>query len=122
MRFITVILVLIVLATGVTVGLAHKRWEGQAPVIHIDREFKALGRSPSLKITVADAGTGLKNVAIRLQQGDQDVVLAQDAFPKAPAEKSKVYDVGKLIVEKFKMQTGPATLTVTASDHALRNF
>src|SRR5262245_5904302 len=116
------LIVLLLIGAAAAVGLTYKRWEGQAPTISLDHDFKSLGRTPALSLKVDDAGTGLRNVTIRLKQKDQDIVLADESFPKANAEKSKSYDVGKLIAEKTKVQEGPATLTVTASDQALRSF
>jgi murein DD-endopeptidase MepM/ murein hydrolase activator NlpD len=101
---------------------ACSRAEGTAPTVAFDRDFKALGSKPSLSLTVSDAGTGLNHVTIHLKQKDQDVVLSDDTFAKAAAPKTKTYELGELIAEKFKPQDGPATLTVTATDHALRNF
>src|SRR5262249_51471928 len=109
------VLALILTAVGVT----HKRWEGQPPEITFDRDFKAMGRTPVLAVNLQDSGTGLKHVTIRLKQKDQDVVLADEALNK---EKSKSYDVGALIKDKYKVQEGPASLSVNASDSSLRNF
>jgi murein DD-endopeptidase MepM/ murein hydrolase activator NlpD len=93
--------------------------ETQPPTATFNREFNTLGRAPTLNVTVADLGAGLKQVTIHLKQKDQDVVLSDETFDKASAPKSKVYDVGKLIADKFKMQDGDATLTVDAADQAL---
>src|SRR5215471_1405388 len=82
MRLISVLLVLVLVVAVAALGLSYKRWEGQPPAIQLDHDFKALGRTPSLKFTVTDSGTGLKDVVIRLKHQDQDVVLASDAFPK----------------------------------------
>ena len=103
-------------------ALTFKRWEGQPPRVRFDHDFTSLGRSPKLTLTVEDPETGLKYVAIRLKQKDQDVTLAEDSFDRRQPEKSKTYDVGKLIFEKYKAEAGPATLTVAADDNALRNF
>jgi len=121
MRVLVVLVVVVLTGLLVVSGLAYRRLEGTPPEIRLDRDFKALGRSPDLKLSVRDAGTGLKRVTIRLNQKDQDVVLADDSF-SGQAEKSKSYDVGKLIAEKFKTQEGPATLTVDAVDRSYRNF
>ena len=111
--------VLVLLATF---ALTFKRWEGQPPRISFDREFNALGRSPNLSLAVQDPETGLRHVSIRLKQKDQDVVLADESFDREGKEKSRAYDVGKLIAEKYKIQAGPATLSVVADDYALRHF
>src|SRR5262245_590194 len=116
MKFVLVLSFVLILTA---VGMTYKRWEGTPPQVTFDRDFKALGRAPSLSLAVADPGTGLSHVTIRLKQKDQDVVLADEALDK---EKSKTYDVGKMLAEKYKIQDGPAVLYVSATDHALRNL
>src|SRR5215470_5192253 len=116
MKFLLVLFLVLVLTA---IGFTYKRWEGEAPQLHFDREFQALGRTPTLNLVVDDAGTGLDRVTIRLKQKDQEVVLADEVLNR---EKSKTYDIGKLLTEKYKIQDGPAVITVNAADHALRNF
>src|SRR5678815_3636540 len=101
---IRVIVRLVIISLLATLAVACSRIEGEAPVVSFDRDFKALGNSPSLKMTVADSGTGLGHVAIHLRQKDQDVVLSDETFDKATAPKTKTYDVGKLMVDKYKIQ------------------
>jgi murein DD-endopeptidase MepM/ murein hydrolase activator NlpD len=122
MKAISILIVLLLVASIGIAATMHKRFEGQRPEVAFDRDFKALGSAPSLSVKVQDQGTGLRHVTIHLKQKDQDVVLADDSFAKAGAESAKTYDVGKLISEKYKIQEGPATLDVTVSDFALRNF
>src|SRR5436189_395331 len=112
-------IVLVFLATFV---LTFKRWEGQAPRLSFDREFSSMGRSPALNLKVEDPETGLRHVTIRLKQKDQEIVLADESFDCTGSQKSRTYDVGKLIAEKYMIQAGPASLTVTADDYALRHF
>src|SRR6266850_1436265 len=112
----------IVLILLTTFALSIKRWEGHAPRVMFDREFNVMSRSPNLSLKVEDPESGLRHVSIRLKQKDQEVVLADDSFDRAGAEKSKTYDVGKLIANKFKMESGPAFLDVVAVDYAWRDF
>jgi murein DD-endopeptidase MepM/ murein hydrolase activator NlpD len=112
---IVFLVVLVVTAFGVT----YTRWEGQAPEVTLNRDFKALGRNPALAVTVRDAGTGLRHVMIRVKQKDQDIALADEQLSNDP---SKSYDVGKLLAEKHKVQDGPASLSITAIDASLRGF
>jgi murein DD-endopeptidase MepM/ murein hydrolase activator NlpD len=114
--------VVVVLLILIGLGLTYRRWEGQPPRVMFDHDFNALGHSPSLNVTVEDPETGLKHVTIRLKQKDQDVVLADESFARSAAAKSKSYDVGKLIADKYKPDSGPATLSVEADDYSLRNF
>src|SRR5262245_4511065 len=113
-----VLLALIIVVLLTFSGLTYKRWEGQPPSIALDHEFKAVGRNPSLNLTVEDAGTGLKQVTIRLKQKDQDIALVDETLSNG--EKIKTYDLGQMMAGK--LQEGPATLTVSASDKALRSF
>ena len=66
-------------------GFTHRRWEGAAPTVAFDHDFKALGRNAPLKLTVQDAGTGLKHVTIRLKQKDKEMVLADDSLDSSPS-------------------------------------
>jgi murein DD-endopeptidase MepM/ murein hydrolase activator NlpD len=119
MKAIVVLLVFAVVLGVVALGVTHARWEGIPPQIALDHDFKALGRSPAVTVKVNDEGTGLKHVTIHLKQKDQNVVLADDSLNK---NKSQTYDVGKLIAEKYKIEDGPATLTISATDSSLRNL
>lgn len=117
-----VLVVLIVVILLAFFGATYKRWEGSGPEVAFDRDFKALGRDAGLKLTVHDSGTGLKHVTIRLKQKDQEVVLADESFDQSGSDVPKTWDVGKLITQKSKVQEGPASLSVNASDHAFRHF
>jgi len=116
MKLLVVLLLIAALTGG---GLTYKRWEGHPPQVAFSRDFNALGRAPMLAVTVEDAGTGLRHVSIHLKQKDQDVTLADEDLGK---DKMKTYDLGRLIGEKYKVQDGPASLTVSAVDYSLRGF
>src|SRR5215813_226084 len=120
-RIPVLVIAIVILLAAVIAGFArnYKRWESQSPEVMFDRDFKALGRSPTLKLTVHDPGTGLKHVTIRLKQKDQDVVLADEELNRVG---SKTYDLGQLIADKYKIQDGPASINISASDHSLRNM
>jgi len=125
-----VLLIFIFLILLSSVFLTWKRWEGQSPTLRFDRDFKALGRSPSLSLSIEDPGCGLKNISVTLKQKDQSVPLVEEQYPgpsfftfwKTGIQKSKSLELGRLITEKYKVQDGPASLVIAASDHALRNF
>src|SRR5437879_6119409 len=121
-KAVSVLVVLVAVIVLTTFAVTYKRWEGQAPDVAFNRDFKALGMAPSLGLTVQDTGTGLRQVTIRLKQKDHDVLLADESFPRSVAQKQRTYEVGKLIAAKYKIEEGPASLDVTASDFALRRF
>jgi murein DD-endopeptidase MepM/ murein hydrolase activator NlpD len=112
-----IVLVVVVLSVGF--GLTYNRWESQPPQITFDKDFSSLGRAPALQLKVEDAGTGLKQVSIHLKQKDKDTVLVDESFVRTPPEKAKVYDLGKLLVEKGQIADGTATLQIQTTDHAL---
>lgn len=110
--------------------LSLKRWEGQQPTVRFDREFQSLGRKPSLSLTVEDSGTGLNRISVSLKQKDQVVPLAEEqhagpsllTFWRKGEKKSTAIELGRLIAEKYKVQDGPASFIVSASDHSWRSF
>src|SRR5215207_9653484 len=114
--------IFVILALGVAigvVGLNFKRWEASAPEVTFDRDFSILGKNPVLNATVADSGSGLTHVTIKVKQKDAEVVLVDEALNNEP---TKSYDLRKLLAENAKIAEGPGTLTVTAVDHALLRF
>jgi murein DD-endopeptidase MepM/ murein hydrolase activator NlpD len=116
--FAILVVILIALVVG-TVARNYRRFEGQAPEIVLDHDIKSAGRTLALTAAVRDAGTGLKQVTIRFKQGGQEVVLADESLDKVS---EKTYDIGNLLKEKFKVQEGPASLTIAAVDSSIRNF
>ena len=111
-------IILIVIIVGL-VAWTFKRWEGQAPQITMDRELKAVGKNPELNVSVADMGSGLDHVTVRLKQKDSEIILVDEALKQAP---SKTYDLGKMLAAQPKLEAGPTTLTIEAVDHALLRF
>jgi len=125
-----VLLILIVLLLIAGFIVSFSRWEGQAPTVNFDREFKSLGRKPALSLQIEDPGTGLSSVKVSLRQKDQVVPLLDDSYPGPPLiafwrtgqQKTTTVDLGSLIVEKYKVQDGPASILIAASDHSWRGF
>ncbi|HEU0007234.1 MAG TPA: M23 family metallopeptidase [Terriglobia bacterium] len=125
-----VLLILFVVMLIVSFTVSFKRWEGQPPTIRFDREFKSLGRKPPLSVQIEDAGNGLSKIAVSLKQKDQLVPLVEESYPgpsvvtfwRTGDKKSATIDLGKLISEKYKVQDGPASLVISASDHSWRGF
>ena len=116
------IAIALVVALVLLIGLSLPRLEGQAPVIAFDRDFQSLGRTPALELSIQDPGTGLRQVSVALRQGDNEVVLADESFDGAGSEAVRSYDIGKLIDDNYKIQEGPATLTISATDYSYRGF
>jgi len=132
-RGIGALLVLLILFILMVIGgfaVSFQRWEGQPPTIRFDRDFKSLGRKPPLSLQIDDAGNGLSKISVSLKQKDQLVSLVEESYPgpslltfwRTGEKKSATIDLGKLIAEKYKVQDGPASLVISASDHSWRGF
>lgn len=132
-RGIGVLLVLLILFALTLIGgfaVSVQRWEGQPPTIRFDREFKSLGRKPPLSLQIEDTGNGLSQISVSLKQKEQLVSLVEESFPgpslltfwNTGEKKSATIDLGKLISEKYKVQDGPASLVISASDYSWRGF
>jgi murein DD-endopeptidase MepM/ murein hydrolase activator NlpD len=124
------LLILLIILFIVAIVVSWKRWEGHSPEVRFNRDFKSLGRKPDISLTVIDPGSGLKSLSVTLKQKDQTVVLVDEYYP-GPAkwsiwevgdQQAKNFDLGKLITDKYKIQDGPASLVVSATDYSYRNF
>lgn len=106
------------------------RWEGQPPRLSFDRDFKALGKEPSLTLRVDDQQTGLKQVAVVLEVDGQPIRLVDRQYPgpsllafgKSGPQTSSQFNLGELITANYRIQEGPARLSITAHDHSYRWF
>src|ERR1051325_8313212 len=77
-----VVLLIVVLLLFVTlIILSWSRWESNSPIVRLNRNFKALGRNPSLAVTIQDPETGIKNISVILRQKDQTVSLVDEHYP-----------------------------------------
>jgi murein DD-endopeptidase MepM/ murein hydrolase activator NlpD len=127
---VVVLLALLVLMLAAGFTLSLKRWEGQSPTVRFDRDFKSLGRKPALSLQVEDQGNGLSRIVVSLKQKDQVIGLVDESYPgpspvtfwRTGEQKTAMVDIGRLIAEKYKVQDGPASLQISATDHSWRGF
>jgi murein DD-endopeptidase MepM/ murein hydrolase activator NlpD len=127
---LVVLLILVIFIFAGAIIASWSRWEGRSPTVGFNRDFKSLGRNPSLSVSMQDPGSGIKSVSVILKQKDQNVSLVDEHYPgptlanfwKVGDRTAKEFDLGKLLAEKYKIQDGPATLYVTVSDYSLRHF
>src|SRR5262245_19348446 len=120
--FFTLVIIVFILFIAAIV-VSWKRWEGQAPQVRFNRDFKSLGRKPDLSMNVVDPGSGLKSLLVTLKQKDQTLTLVEEHYPSPPKwniwqvgdQQPKNFDLGKLIAEKFKIQDGPASIEISAT-------
>jgi len=106
------LVLLVVLLAGLVAAAIYfrPRFESQPPQIRLIPDADVVGNAP-LEITVADAGSGLKSLSIRL--GETSIAAEQFASPIG--EKKVSISLAKLPGVK----EGPATLRVVARDASL---
>ena len=107
-----VLILLAVLLGGVIAGAIHlgPRFESQPPQVRLAPDADVIGSGP-LEITVADPGSGLKSLSIKL--GETSIAAEQFAAPVAEKKVSVV------LAKLPGIKEGPATLRVVARDASL---
>jgi murein DD-endopeptidase MepM/ murein hydrolase activator NlpD len=114
-----VLVLLVIVAAGLIAGgiYLRPRFESEPPRITLSPDSDAFGRG-MLEISVADAGAGLKSLAVTLSADGKESSIAAEQFAQPVKEK-------KLSVELAKVagiKEGPATLRIVARDGSLSNF
>jgi murein DD-endopeptidase MepM/ murein hydrolase activator NlpD len=115
----TTIVVLVVVIAGLVAGgiYLRPRFESEPPRITLSPDSDAFGKG-TLEISVADAGAGLKSLAVTLSADGKESSIAAEQFAQPVKDK-------KLSVELAKVagiKEGPATLRIVARDGSLSNF
>ena len=97
--------------------------EPLAPTATLEGLGPALGRGTPLRVMVADRGSGLAHVEVRLVPGDGStpLVLARQDFPRTSLLGSGVHEatLTPTLGANVPVPEGKATLEVYAADHSL---
>src|SRR5688572_15905003 len=111
-----VLTLLVILAVALAAGGFYyaPRFERQAPVITVTPEPEVIGAAP-IEIGIADAGAGLKSIAVTVSAGGKDYPIAADSYPAPVRDKKISVAVAKLA----GIKEGPAVLRVRARDASL---
>jgi hypothetical protein len=97
------------------------RFEGTAPVVHIDPPFSAVGAERAFAVAAEDAGSGLRSLSVSLVQGDKTVVLLGRRLDAAEG-KVPVRETLRLAANEHGLTDGPALLRVEARDRSWRHW
>lgn len=106
-----------VLVAGLLAWFFLTLGEFRKPVIDLDQDVSLVGRQKVLGITLRDSGSGLRKAVVTLTQGGRVQIVAAEDFPQRGV-REKVLSL-PLDPWHWKLQEGPATLTITATDHSL---
>ncbi len=91
--------------------------EGNAPQIVTEGDPGMLGRQKLLTVTFSDTGTGLRHTEVVITQDARPRVLSSLDYPEAGIRRKPLSIT--MDAAALKLHDGPATLTLTAVDHAL---
>ena len=91
--------------------------EGDSPQIVTEGDPGMLGRQKHLAITFSDTGRGLRHTEVVITQDNRPRVISSLDYPETGVRGKQL----SLMVDAavLKLHDGPATLTLTAVDHAL---
>jgi murein DD-endopeptidase MepM/ murein hydrolase activator NlpD len=115
----TVIVVLVVVVAGLVAGgiYLRPRFESEPPQVRLSPDSDAIGKG-TLEVSVADAGAGLKSVAVTLTAGGTESALAAEQFAQPVKDRKLSVDLSKVA----GLKEGPATLRIVARDGSLANY
>jgi murein DD-endopeptidase MepM/ murein hydrolase activator NlpD len=107
--------VLLLAGAGVWFFLTVGEWNG--PGITVEGDATLIGRQKALNITFADTGRGLRRTSVVVLQDNQPrTVVVQDHAAPGVGQKTQSVTIDTAVL---KLHDGPATLVLTAEDHAL---
>jgi murein DD-endopeptidase MepM/ murein hydrolase activator NlpD len=106
--------------------LSWVRAEGVAPTVEGPTELSIGGEGRSLVLDIADAGSGLREIRVSVQQAGNDSVTHERAFPgnwRAGGAAPRLPERVEVEIDPkaLGLVHGEATLTVTARDWSWRN-
>lgn len=111
-------LLVVVIAGLIAAGIYWRpRFETEPPRIQLTPDTDVVGAAP-LEIRIADAGAGLKSIAVTLSAGGTESTLASDRYAQPVGEKKLSVALAKVAGVK----EGPATLRIVARDASLWRF
>jgi murein DD-endopeptidase MepM/ murein hydrolase activator NlpD len=113
---VVLVVLLVVILVGVAVGavLLWPRFESDPPQVAVSPASDMVGLVP-IQIEVSDAGMGLKSVTATLNQGGNELPLAQQQFTRPVPSQKITVDLSKVP----GLKEGPAILKVVAHDASL---
>ena len=101
--------VIIILAIGAGGFLLFQ--DTEAPTITIGPDLVDVGKNTQLTISVADLGSGLKNLDIIAIQGDKQIPLVSRTFPDGVMQAEEIIELNKGTIKE-----GEFSIMVTTRD------
>src|SRR5258708_17726293 len=114
MKKLVAVLFVIVVGLLAAASTFRRRLESEPPQVSLSPATDVLGLAP-LEVTVADPGSGLKVVTIRLARSGAESPLLNEQYPRPVPEKKLTIAAAKIPGVK----EGPAVLRISARDASL---
>lgn len=123
-KFFIFTLLILIIACGVYITLVY--FEKSPPQITLAGVSEYVGENGTISFTVADKGSGLKNVKLSIQQGEKEYDLVEKSFTRMGysaqmGPSSFTEDIG-FTLSKSALSDGEAEIVATASDYSVRGF
>lgn len=114
--FIALAVVIIIAAVGG--WLYHANYlDREKPVIKLNQDIAAIGRSKDISIRFSDEASGLSGIKVEIVQDNKTHLLAQETIPSR-GTREKVLQF-KVNTADLRLKNGPASLQITAADYSL---
>jgi len=124
-RFLIICLLLAIIGAAGFVAVVF--FEGEKPLITLNKVSEYIGRTGEIGFTASDAQSGLRSVKVALVQDGKETILFSASYPRTkytgkigPAKETR-----NILLEprKLKLKDGPAVIYIEAHDYSLRgNF
>lgn len=89
--------------------------EGEAPLVQLNLEFPAIGKSQAIPLEISDSKSGLRKIWAGLLKGGKEIVLLSEEFPSAG-----LFEADKILEDRFELQIDPRKLGITDGKGVLR--
>lgn len=113
-------IILIAVCAAVLAGLGWWLFTGilefEKPQVKLSEEVDRIGLQKNINVDFSDGRTGLKSIAVSIEQGGNTFPISTLDLPKGTKEKTLHLLVN---ARELRLQDGEATLLITALDHSL---
>lgn len=114
--YVALIVIVLLVATGGWLYFADYL-DREKPLIRLDQDIIAIGKSKDIGITFSDAHSGLSHLKVEIVQNNKAHLLAQEALPSRGV-KQKAIQI-KVDTAALQLKNGPAIIQITAIDASL---
>jgi len=124
LKSLLLLLLVVILATAVFLTLTI--FEREKPVISMSEIPEYIGTDTTLDFTLSDMKSGLRNIRIVINQGNQEKEVHRTDYPRqgymGQAGPTEVKEKQLIDLKKLGLKDGPAEIILEARDYSLWGF